>query len=142
MQHLAKFPISLPDFLTGILNEKAYVSNTGAYDAQMPEEPNINRQETDLNKLYKNIVLQPGKVVSFSILNRKAYFKKTIGGLSGKVLMEKTIQLCRDSTLGSIETYQVPGNKSKVINILRLLPIKMLPSSFNSLSLVSLMSIF
>ena len=49
--------------------------------------------------------------------------------------MEKTIQLCRDSQLGLVETYQVSGNKSKVINNLELLLTK-IPASLFRVSLI------
>ena len=70
--------------------------------------------DQNLTKLYRCVILTPGNIVSFSLLNRKSFFKKTVAGVSGRALMDKILKMAKQTQLGTVETYEVPGNKSKV----------------------------
>lgn len=66
------------------------------------------------HKVFRQILLTPGKVISLSILNQKGIFRKT-AGITGKALMDKIANEIPTLKLGIIETFTIPANKTKVI---------------------------
>ncbi len=66
------------------------------------------------NELIKEILLTPGRVISFTILNYKGTFRKNGYELKGKLLMQYIIDNMRNLPLGQLQTFTVPSNKSKV----------------------------
>lgn len=72
----------------GLLSNRGYVVNNqdeeSQQQAQSPSTPPNN-----FRKLQRVVLSTPGKIVSFSILNKRGIFKKEIGGLTGRDQMTK-----------------------------------------------------
>ncbi len=66
------------------------------------------------NELIKEILLTPGRVISFTILNYKGTFRKNGYELKGKLLMQYIIDNMQNLPSGQLQTFTVPSNKSKV----------------------------
>ena len=68
-----------------------------------------------ISKVYAQIVTYPAKIVSFSILNAKSFFRRHIvDGISGKCLKERVADIIDSIGVGRMEIIVVKGNNSKV----------------------------
>ena len=76
----------------GLLSNRGYVVNNqdeeSQQQAQSPSTPQ-GKPPNNFRKLQRAVLSTPGKIVSFSILNKRGIFKKEIGGLTGRDLMTK-----------------------------------------------------
>lgn len=60
------------------------------------------------------ILSSPGEIVSFSELNKRGVFKKTIEQLHGKKLMEHVVDEMEKLKLGEVHRFTVAGNSCQV----------------------------
>lgn len=64
--------------------------------------------------MIKGVLLSPGKVASYSLLNSKGLFRKDIKDKKGKSYMKIVIDLMDKLKIGEVQCFFVPSNKSKV----------------------------
>jgi len=84
------FPVFV--LLLGLLNTKRFVVD-GTKEQENSEPGDAPGDDVkDFQKVYKSILLSPGKVVSISLLNQKGQFRTERGGYAGKALMAKVNQ--------------------------------------------------
>ena len=68
-----------------------------------------------IHKIFAQIVTYPGRIVSFSILNAKSFFRRhNVEGISGRRLMEHVAYEIDSIGVGRMEIITVQGNNSKV----------------------------
>ena len=69
---------------------------------------------TTMRRILCQVLSNPGKVVSFSELNKRGFFKKTIEQFNGKKLMEHVANEMANLQLGDIRRFTVAGNSCQV----------------------------
>ena len=67
-----------------------------------------------MKKIFHQILSSPGEIVSFSELNKRGLFKKTIEQLHGKRLMEHVADEMDELQLGQVHRFTVAGNSCQV----------------------------
>ena len=67
-----------------------------------------------MKKIFHQILSSPGEIVSFSELNKRGLFKKTIEQLHGKRLMEHVADEMDELQLGQVHRFTVVGNSCQV----------------------------
>jgi hypothetical protein len=78
------------------LTNKEYATNSSGSGNEGEGDALNNHQsppipQSDMNKLLRQIMLTPGKTVSFSLLSQKGMFRKNVHGHSGKNLMHHLV---------------------------------------------------
>ena len=89
----------------------------------LTQEEDINQENINtplqnlqgINKIFALIINCPARIVSFSLLNAKGFFRcHIIEGISGKRLMERVADEMHSIGIGRMESITVQGNNSKV----------------------------
>ena len=98
------------------MNDKSFILTQ-----ENPEEPADNElvphdiSHSKEMKLYRGIISKPGKIISFSVLNEKGFFRRTgPDAIKGKLLMQQTADEMAELQIGIIEKITISGNKSQV----------------------------
>jgi hypothetical protein len=96
------------------LNLTGLLTNKTISEPEM-EQPELQPQpQTQYSSIIKNVLLTPGRHISFPILQKKGLFRKPVNGESGKFLARIVGNELQQTDLGEIETFTNPGNKSQV----------------------------
>ena len=67
-----------------------------------------------MTKILHQVLSSPGEIVSFSELNKRGVFKKTIEQMNGKRLMEHVGDEMDKLQLGQVHRFTVAGNSCQV----------------------------
>ena len=99
--------------LTGTLNDKSFILTP-----ENPEELADNKQVPDdilYSKEMKLYISKPGKIISFSLLNEKGFFRRTgPDAITGKLLMQQTVDEMAELQISITVKITISGNKSQV----------------------------
>ena len=67
-----------------------------------------------MKRIICQVLAKPGKIVSFSGLNKCMFFRKTIEQLNGKRLMKQVANEIDNLQLGEIHRFTIAGNSCQV----------------------------
>lgn len=84
----------------------------------MTLHPSTHRQhdpQSEMNKLIRQIMLTPGRAISFTLLNQKGVFRRNVHGYTGRQLMQHLMcNILPKVPLGEVQAITISGNKTKV----------------------------
>jgi hypothetical protein len=72
-------------------------------------------QPQGIYKVYRSVLMSPGKTISLSLLNAKGLFRRHKNfGLTNKQLFVKVVDDMDTLNIGAVESFQIPSNKTQV----------------------------
>ena len=102
-------------YITGTLNNKGHILTQGEDDIILDNNSTPMQNPQGINKIFAQIVTCPARIVSFSILNGKSFFRcHKVEDISGRRLMERIADEIDSIGVGRMEIITVQGNNSKV----------------------------
>ena len=102
-------------YITGTLNDKGHILTQGEDDIILDNNSTPMQNPQGINKIFAQIVTCPARIVSFSILHAKSFFRHhNVEGISGRRLMERVADEIDSIGVGRMEIIAVQGNNSRV----------------------------
>ena len=98
------------------MTNKEYATNsTRNEDDALNNQQSPPIPQSEMNKLLRQILLMPGKTVSFSLLSQKGLFRRNVHGHSGKNLVQHLVtNILPNVSLGVVQ-HKATANRTMVI---------------------------